>query len=699
MAEKALEKLTEELNCPICLDTFDSPKQLQCNHIYCKHCLAKLVIRDGLGNLSICCPSCRMLTSVPVRGVKDLPSAFHINNLLEIQDSVKDLYSSLKKPESQQDSLSGTDYCSKHAGEELKLYCETCRKLVCLKCALKGNVHYTHEYHELTVAFKDYKEAIGSSLAMMEKELVNVNSVLAELDARQGEIDIQQAVVQADIQNAFQRLHEILNKRNEALVRQLNQLAQEKKNALSAQRKDLKIAQSRFIKCMTSMREVLANDDAKILAERKVDPELMSKLCFILTPDCQKPKAVADLTFDASHDIAPLCEDFGRVLASTLPYPPNCQISGKGLEIGVVGEKSTAIFQAVNFESMPCELPAKSLECELVSEITGTKLLAKDFDITMRQNQHLISYIPRVKGNHQLHVKVDGQEITGSPFSVIVRSPVEKLGTTILVIEQLNAPRGVVINRSCGEVIVTEYSGHCVSVFSYTGKRIRSFGSHGSSQGQFKYPCGVALDGEGNIFVADSLNNRIQKLTVEGEFVSVVDAIGSGFHFNRPNGIAYSPANDKIYVSDDTHHIHILNSDLTFFKSFGKEGHGKGQFVYPSGIACDSTGQVYIADSNNHRIQVFSAEGKFLRAFGQHGSKSGVLKWPVGISITEASGLVYVSENSNKVSVFTLEGLFVMSFGQDGEGSGQFKHPYGLAVDSTGVVFVCDTDNNRVQMF
>ena len=73
------------------------------------------------------------------------------------------------------------------------------------------------------------------------------------------------------------------------------------------------------------------------------------------------------------------------------------------------------------------------------------------------------------------------------------------------------------------------------------------------------------------------------------------------------------------------HRIQVLNSDLSFFRQFGKEGSGKGQFAYPRGVATDSAGRVYVADSDNHRIQVFTGEGRFLRMFGRWGAGRGEL--------------------------------------------------------------------------
>ena len=137
--------------------------------------------------------------------------------------------------------------------------------------------------------------------------------------------------------------------------------------------------------------------------------------------------------------------------------------------------------------------------------------------------------------------------------------------------------------------------------------------------------------------------------------------------------------------------VQVLNSNLTFSSTFGKNGSGKGQFNSPCGIACDSTGKVYVVDRCNNCIQVFTAEGKFLMMFGRRGNGRGELYWPVGVAI-DASCTAYVSDRGcSRVSVFTSGGHFVTSFA---EGLGP---PGGLAVDDNGVVYVCYT--NSVVLF
>ncbi len=314
------------------------------------------------------------------------------------------------------------------------------------------------------------------------------------------------------------------------------------------------------------------------------------------------------------------------------PDPSRCLVTGKGLEVAVVGEKSSAILQAVNYNGALREESIQSLQCELVSEITRATVRGS---LERRgQSQYEISYQPTINGRHQLHIKVEDQHIKGSPFPVAVKLPIEKLGTPILTIGRVERPWGITFNER-GEVVVTEESGHCVSIFSFSGEKIRSFGTRGSDQGQFISPRGVAGDGEGNILVADRNNHRIQKFTAEGQFLSSVGTRGSGsLQFSYPSGLTFNATNDKVYVVDQfNHRLQVLNSDLTFCSSFGKKGSGKGQFNYPLDTACDRTGYVYVADTNNHRIQVLTAEGKFLRMFGRRGEGRGELHLPISITI------------------------------------------------------------------
>ena len=704
MVEEVLKKLEEQLNCSICLDTYTDPKLLQCFHVYCQQCLVPLGVRDQQGQLSLTCPACRKVTPIPDRGVTGLQSAFHINNLLEIyKDSVKELDNPAATPEGAEGgtqvdtpSRNMAEYCFVHAGEELKLYCETCGELICLHCAIQGGKHHDHDHVLLKVAFEKYKNEISSSFEPIEKQVVIIEKALVELNTRCGEISDQRAAIEDNIHVTFRRLREVLTVRETDIIGQLHKMTQAKLKSLAAQSDQIETTLARLNSCLQFMREsIRTGNESDVLMMKANTAQQMKELTTPFQQHMLKPNTEADMIFSALADMTAMCQDYGKVLSPGSLDPSNCQVTGKGVVAAKVMETSTVLLQAVNYGGKSYEKPIMSLECELKSEITCTRASCR---VERRgQSQYEISYHPTIKGRHQLHIKVEGQHVRGSPFSVGVKSRVENLSTLIQTIGGMDKPWGVAINQR-GEVVVSDKGRHCVSVFSPSGVNLRSFGTRGSGHGQFNQPYGVAVDSEGNILVAEFSNYRIQKFTVKGQFLAVVGTKGSGhLQFYFPTDIAIS--NNKVYVADCLNNrIQVLHSDLTFSSTFGREGSGKGQFNCPQIIASDSTGNVYVADRNNHRVQVFTAEGKFLRMFGRRGQGKLELNRPISIAVHD--GLLYIGEEGNgRVSVLTLEGKFVTSFGSQGTGPGQFDWPCGLAVDSNGVVYVCDSTNNNVQVF
>ena len=697
MAEKVLQKLEEQLNCSICLDTYTDPKLLQCFHVYCRQCLVPLVDRNQQGQLGLTCPTCRQVTPVPDRGVAGLKSAFHINRFLEIKES-------FQKPDNPAVISEGAGpadakpdkvrHCLVHEGKALELYCETCGELICYKCVIKDGKHHDHDYEELDQAFERYKQEITSSLEPMEKQVAATKNTLAQLDARCGEISDQRTATVNTVHVTFSRIREILIVKETTLTRQIDRMTQGKLKDLAVQRDEIETTLAQQRSCLHFMMESLrTGSEGDVLMMKSNTVRKMKELIIPLQPEV---KTEADIVFSTSADMTAVCQNYGQVFLSSSPDPSKCRVTGKGTEVAMVGEKSTAILEAISFEGAPFMKPIKSLDCEVLSTLTGA--IAKCGVERKGENRYEISYRPTIKGRHQLHIKVGGQVIRGSPFGVTVKSTVEKLGTPIQTILGVDKPWGVAVNQK-GEVVVSEWGTSRVSVFGPGGEKLRSFGSRGSGQGQFIDIREVAVDGEGNILVVDSGNHRIQKFTPGGQFLTSVGTMGGGeLQFTFPTGIIVGSG--KLYVTDTGNNcVQVLNSDPTFSSTFGKLGNGKGKFNYPTGIACDSTGEVYVADTNNHHIQVFTAEGKFVRMFGRYGQGRGELLSPYGIAI-DSSNMVYVSEGRNyRVSVFTTRGQFVTSFGKVGIGPGEFRCPRGIAVDDCGVVYVCNRENNRCDVF
>jgi predicted membrane-bound mannosyltransferase/DNA-binding beta-propeller fold protein YncE len=187
-------------------------------------------------------------------------------------------------------------------------------------------------------------------------------------------------------------------------------------------------------------------------------------------------------------------------------------------------------------------------------------------------------------------------------------------------------------------------------------------GAAGTNQGQFQSPRQVAVAADGSLYVADSMNNRIQHLSPDG---SVLQAWGT-------------------------------RADISQGTAAG------GTFNEPWGIAIAPDGSVYVADTWNYRIQKFTADGKFITMWGYFGQASDspqAFYGPRGVAV-DAQGHVYVADTGNKrIVVFGSNGDYITQFGTPGLGLGELDEPVAVALDSVGNVYVTDTWNQRIQVF
>jgi len=256
---------------------------------------------------------------------------------------------------------------------------------------------------------------------------------------------------------------------------------------------------------------------------------------------------------------------------------------------------------------------------------------------------------------------------------------------------------GVAVDAS-GNVYVADTSNNRIQKFSSSGNFITTWGSYGTGNGQFYDPRGIAVDASGNVYVVDSVNSRIQKFSSSGNFITMWGSYGTGNgQFFYPIGITVD-ASGNVYVTDyNNNRIQKFSSSGNFITMWGSYGTGNGQFWHPTDIAVDVSGNVYVMDQANYRIQKFDSSRAFITTWGSQGTGNGQFIEAYGVAV-DASGNVYVTD-AYSIQKFSSSGAFITTWGSSGTGNGQFANLTGVAVDASGNVYVADTSNNRIQVF
>ncbi|MDA1127983.1 MAG: NHL repeat-containing protein [Chloroflexi bacterium] len=245
--------------------------------------------------------------------------------------------------------------------------------------------------------------------------------------------------------------------------------------------------------------------------------------------------------------------------------------------------------------------------------------------------------------------------------------------------------------------------------------------------GALFWPTAVALDSQGNAYVADEWLNRISMFTKDGDWIGQWGTPGDGDgEINRPSGMAFA-ANDDLYLVDSVNHrIQVFSKDGVFKFKFGQFGSGDGELDHPWGIDIDRNGDVFVADWRNDRIQKFTPDGRFLMKFGSSGQGDGEFNRPTGVAV-DRDGTIYVADYKNdRLQVFDADGGFITKLTGEAtlskwgrerveidqlfvrarnraqgleEREKAFQGPIAVEVDDEGRVFVVEVSRHRVQVF
>jgi uncharacterized protein (TIGR03437 family) len=276
--------------------------------------------------------------------------------------------------------------------------------------------------------------------------------------------------------------------------------------------------------------------------------------------------------------------------------------------------------------------------------------------------------------------------------------------------------------------------GYTINTFAGIGTSGYAGDGGSASAAQFNLPCGLALDSSGNLYIGDSLNSRVRKIDAGGN-ISTVAGNGTKGYFGdtgaaTSGGISYPckvavDRSGNLYIADASNHaVRKVSSSGTLTTFAG--GHDPGfsgdggkatdaHVNYVGGVAVDSLGNVYLSDSNNHRIRKVTTDGMIntIAGTGSQGlvgdggpATSAWLNYPLGLAVDSSNNL-YIADTFNHAvrkitsdgTITTIAGTGLNGFSGDGGPAtkAQLNYPKDIAVGPDGVVYIADTLNNRIR--
>ena len=346
----------------------------------------------------------------------------------------------------------------------------------------------------------------------------------------------------------------------------------------------------------------------------------------------------------------------------------------------------------------------------LAVDSAGNLYIADTYNFRVRKVSHGV--ITTVAGNGTYGTSGDHGPATSA-----------QLGATAVAVDSA----GDLYICDTGDNLIREVSNGVITTAAGTGM-LGGTGDNGpATSAQFNQPQGVAVDSAGNLYIADTGNGFIRKVS-NGVITTVAGSGGPGFIGDNgpatsallyfPEGVAVDSAG-TLYIADSANQRirKVSNGVITTVAGNGTQGFSgdngpatSAELNFPSGVAVDSAGNLYIPEPNNSRIRkvsngvITSVVGNGL--VGDNGpASSGELSYPEGVAV-DATGNLYIADVGNsrirKISngvITTVAGNGTQGFtGDNGPAtSAQLANPVGVAVDSAGSVYIADRNNNRIR--
>lgn len=738
------EQVERLLSCSVCLERYNNPRILPCQHTFCRTpCLQGLI---DPRSRKLKCPECRKEHVVPPNGAAGFPANITISNFLDLP---------AQRSGSMADST--TNKCRVCEVETNVAKCFHCDKMVCDGCK-RGHV-------------TQMRNDISRLLAQLRRGVPKLSGEISRVEQRSEELQQETEQVQAEVTAEVDRFVAELHERQRVLHRELDSLLQVQLRVLRTHQEGLELDLASINSFCDSYESLLAQPGTEV-----PEPELKA-----MRTQCNEyiQKLRQAETMPPSH--APRFRHNGRMLRQAITAfgiaegpssAPGAPATSRGSDQQQNAQRRRWQDRPqVNFYEPTSPAPASGPSTRRSLSPPATWQSPREGGANVRGSQSSVvdyrSYLGPNPGSHPGNERPPAR-ISDYVFSMDTNPQVST------AVRYLNDPiTQHVRDRAMAAIYARERNGDRMAALIGGGPNggpiyseenlnnnavlrrpqeapvLPNFHPQRDPRPTEYYE--IDMDGNPNrIALPNTIPSRRQRednavSASEGPSGNLNESTAGESH--QAEGTASAPevplqrnatfvreqpenptsnaesneesapeaSADRTMDSEEINNlieeavnemptqgpsVDYLSKKVPVLKIGGQRGSAEGQFKLPRGLAVSPVdGHIYVADSSNHRVQVFSASGQFVKSFGSYGESDGEFDCLAGVAISSSGDIIISDRYNHRIQVFDQSGRFKLKFGREGNRDGLLSYPWGVAVDQEGLIYVCDKENHRVQVF
>ncbi|CAH1792043.1 unnamed protein product [Owenia fusiformis] len=564
------------------------------------------------------------------------------------------------------EAKTGSDGCRYHNNQLYSFFCKTCQHQICRDCVVLN--HKSEDGHEI----QDIKEATRTHRHILESRITKAENGIAskELQSRNlgtelSNLEIARDIAMHNIKKTFEGYISVLNKRCQQLSSDVNTTYERRAGLIQDHHQKVKHRTEQLQEANEECRDAIQSGRFdKIFTIASKMENLMN------IENCSKTEDPENMDnyieFDVKHSnevFDNIAKTLGKITVDK-KLPSNIKVvsppgtAGFPLTIKLTVRSYSG--EAIDTDQCPLAVDIRSpADVTLLAETKG-----------LGDGKYEVTFVPKMSGDHRVLTRFHGKVIEGAEVLVSVDSndPVMAFGKLGSEPGDLNRPTSITVAPD-GDVYVTDY-GNC---------RIQRF-----------TPDVQVMKGDSRIA---TLADTIQAYTPDGKLISqFVDK-----EMKVPYALAIN-SRQHIIVSDfEEHKLFVFSKEGRVLKTIGGKGAEPGKFYQPTFISVMEDDSIIVSDAGNKRIQILDSDGKFVRFLAsKRGSHQALFKRPSGVAVDQFGHILVADCENNIIKVFHKEGGLKSCIESLGN---PLDKPRGIAISEDGFVFVIDWGNHCVKKF